>query len=156
MVAGVRYAVDIQLVREIVNPLSLVGLPHAPPEMIGVADHRGAVLPVVDLRARFGVERLEDTGRTKWLIIRPSRRSLRAVALVVDAVTEVFGTSRQARRDLPDISDGDVDRGIEVVYAHEDDLVFVINPAKVASAALRLEDGADSLPPGNDRSGEGS
>ena len=46
----VRYAVEIHRVREIVNPLPIVTLPHAPAEVVGVADHRGDVLPVVDLR----------------------------------------------------------------------------------------------------------
>ena len=47
LVGDVRYAVEIARVREIVNPLATVQLPHAPAEVVGVADHRGDVLPVV-------------------------------------------------------------------------------------------------------------
>ncbi|HJL32604.1 MAG TPA: chemotaxis protein CheW, partial [Polyangiaceae bacterium LLY-WYZ-15_(1-7)] len=54
-VGDVRYAVDILRVREIINPLPLVELPHAPPSVLGVADHRGEVVPVLDLRRRFGL-----------------------------------------------------------------------------------------------------
>ena len=54
-VGDVAYAIEISHVREIVAPLSLTVLPHMPPAVVGVANHRGEVVPVVDLRQRFGV-----------------------------------------------------------------------------------------------------
>src|SRR5687767_5938994 len=88
LVGDVRYAVDILRVREIINPLPVVPLPHAPPVVVGVADHRGQVVPVIDLRRRFGLPLIEITRRTKWIIVRAGER---ASGLVVDAVTDVFG-----------------------------------------------------------------
>ena len=67
VVGDVRYAVDILRVREIINPLPIVALPHAPPAVLGVADHRGLVIPIVDLRRRFGLEPNQTTRRTKWI-----------------------------------------------------------------------------------------
>jgi len=55
-VGNVHYAVPIGRVREISNPLEMVPLPHAPHAVIGVADYRGEVVPVVDLRMRFGMD----------------------------------------------------------------------------------------------------
>jgi purine-binding chemotaxis protein CheW len=142
LVGEVRYAVDIHLVREIVNPLPLVPLPHAPAEIIGVSDHRGNVLPIVDLRVRFGLHGGDVTRRTKWIIVRVPGQA-QAVALVVDAVTDVFGAAERDQRSVPELSRGRDQRGIITVYSYEGSLVFVVDPQIVAAAAKHLE----SLPP---------
>jgi purine-binding chemotaxis protein CheW len=144
LVGDVRYAVDIHLVREIVNPLPFVALPHAPEEVCGVADHRGEVLPIVDLRVRFGLPPVEATRRTKWIIVRLPRQ-LQAVALVVDAVTDVFGASANDQRSVPELSRGRDRRGIANVYSHEGSLVFVVDPYVVAAAAREID--TSSMPP---------
>jgi purine-binding chemotaxis protein CheW len=144
LVGEVRYAVEIHIVREIVNPLPTVTLPHAPAEVLGVADHRGDVLPVVDLRCRFGLPRAEATRRTKWIIVRLPHRA-QPVALVVDAVTDVFGAGHREQRNLPEIGSGAERRGIANVYSHEGSLVFVVDPQVVASAADEID--TSTIPP---------
>src|SRR5690242_7629554 len=89
VVGEVEYAVPIGRVREIANPLPVVELPRAPPGVGGVADYRGDVVPVVDLRVRFGLPNLDTTRKTKWIVIDVGGRF---AALVVDYVTDVFGT----------------------------------------------------------------
>ena len=138
LVGTVRYAVDIQLVREIVNPLPFVSLPHAPDEVIGVSDHRGEVLPIVDLRIRFGIRNPESTRRTKWIIARTSRHAT-PVALVVDEVADVFGAGPEEQRAVPELGRGEDLRGISTVYAQRGELVFVVDAAAVSSAVERLD-----------------
>jgi purine-binding chemotaxis protein CheW len=150
LVGDVRYAVEISKVREIVNPQPMVGLPHAPPEVVGVADHRGDVLPVVDLRVRFGLPPAELSRRTKWIIVRVPERST-AVALVVDAVTDVFGAGREDQRNVPELGTGGRRRGISTVYARQGGLVFVVDTVTVTSAVAELD--PKTLPP---RLGEGA
>jgi len=135
-VGDVRYAAEILRVREIINPLSLVALPHAPRAVVGVADHRGEVVPVVDLRLRFGLPTVEPTRRTKWIIVEVDQRS---VGLVVDGVTEVFGAGDPESRDVPELGVGDAARGIAAVYKHEDRLVFVLDLDRVAAPAEALD-----------------
>jgi purine-binding chemotaxis protein CheW len=144
LVGDVRYAVDIHLVREIVNPLPFVTLPHAPEEVCGVADHRGEVLPIVDLRVRFGLPPTPPTRRTKWIIVRLPARA-QSVALVVDAVTDVFGASVNDQRTVPELSSGRDRRGIANVYSHDGKLVFVVDPHVVAAAARDID--RSSMPP---------
>jgi len=132
LVGDVRYAVDILRVREVVNPLPVVALPHAPPVVVGVADHRGEVIPVVDLRRRFALPPLPDAGRSKWIIVRIADRS---VGLVVDQVTDVFGTGAPDRREIPELGVGDAARGVSSVYAHDGTLVFVVDVDRLAAAA---------------------
>jgi purine-binding chemotaxis protein CheW len=144
LVGEVRYAVDIHLVREIVNPLPIVPLPHAPAEIIGVSDHRGFVLPIVDLRVRFGLGFGDITRRTKWIIVRVPN-SEQSVALVVDAVADVFGAGKADERSVPELGQGRDLRGISNVYSHDRTLVFVVDPNIVTSAAQQLD--PKTIPP---------
>jgi purine-binding chemotaxis protein CheW len=137
-VGDVRYAVDIASVREIVNPLPFVTLPHAPLEVLGVADHRGQVLPIVNLRERFGLPTAESTRRTKWLVV-VADHSDSPVALVVDSVTEVFGAAADQHRDIPVLGGGEDRRGISAAYKYRDGLVFVIEPSLVTSATRDID-----------------
>lgn len=136
LVGDVRYAVHILRVREIINPLPLVAMPHAPAVVIGVADHRGEVVPVIDLRRRFGLPPSEASRRTKWIIIRTNDRP---VGLVVDAVTDVFAAGTSEQREVPKLGAGDSARGIAEVYVHDGSLVFVIDVDRVAAPAESVD-----------------
>jgi purine-binding chemotaxis protein CheW len=146
LVGDVMYAVRIEVVREIVNPLPVVELPRAPHTVKGVADYRGDVVPIVDLRERFGLEPAQRSRRTKWIVLdtgprRPgvasspagnasasgSGPAIRYAALVVDAVTEVFGLAGGELRPAPPLGVGDEARGIEGVTTLGSRLVFVLD-----------------------------
>ncbi len=153
LVGDVAYAVRIEAVREIVNPLDVVELPRAPIAVRGVASFRGDVVPVVDLRTRFALGPSESTRKNKWIVIdvaakpklvahepAPPKVAGRYVALVVDSVTEVFGTGGEAIRPAPSLGSGDDLRGIEGVASYEGNLVFVLDVrafGALADAALR-------------------
>jgi purine-binding chemotaxis protein CheW len=166
VVGEVDYAIAIARVREISNPLGLVALPHAPRSVIGVADYRGEVVPVVDLRRRFGLAPTEVTRKTKWLIIdvgpnpggedhaeaastfrrtqartRPPETESKPLwqspllALVVDAVTEVFGTGGADLRPAPGLGAGEDARGLAGVASHRGGLVFVLDTGRMRDLA---------------------
>lgn len=132
----VHYAIEIGRVREIIHPIPFVAIPHAPPSVIGVADHRGAVVPVLDTRHRFGLARVEATRRTRWIIVdaKPNR-----VALVVDEVSDVFGTQPEEQRSVPALGAGDESRGITAVYSSRGRLTFVIDVDRVAMTAATVD-----------------
>lgn len=124
VVGDVAYAVAIGIVKEIVNPASLTELPHAPAAVAGVMDHRGEVVPVVDLRVRFGLPPSPDPRRAKWILIDVEGRS---VGLAVDRVTEVFGTGGTEIKPAPALGEGDDERGIVGVTTHDRVLTFVLD-----------------------------
>ncbi len=144
LVGDVMYAVRIDVVREIVNPLPVVDLPRAPFTVKGVADYRGEVVPVVDLRERFGLDPTELPRKAKWIVLDVGPRppavgapspspssspstSARYAALVVDSVTEVFGLAGGELRPAPPLGAGDDARGIEGVTTLGSRLVFVLD-----------------------------
>jgi purine-binding chemotaxis protein CheW len=136
VVGDVEYAITIGAVREISNPLDIVALPRAPAGICGVADFRGEVVPVIDMRARFGLPTAPPTRRTKWIVVDLGGRT---TALVVDAVTDVFGGLDI--KQPPVLGGGEEHRGIVGVTKHEGVLVFVLD-------VRRLRDLTDDLASG--------
>ena len=126
-VGDVSYAVPIGDVREIVNPLVLTELPHAPAAVVGVADHRGDVIAVVDLRVRFGLPPLGDRERGKWILVQVEGR---LIGLVVDRVFDVFGTSGAEIRPPPTLGGGEDARGILGVTSYDGALTFVLDVSR--------------------------
>lgn len=124
VVGDVNYAIDIGRVREIVNPLPVTPLPYTPAEVAGVADHRGEVVPVIDLRVRFNLGKKAEERGTKWILVTVGKR---VVGLVVDSVTEVFGAAGEEIRPTPEVGGNRDMRGINGVAKHEGKLVFVLD-----------------------------
>ncbi len=128
IVGDVHYAVPIARVKEIANALEVVPLPHSPREVIGVADYRGEVVPVIDLRTRFGLPVADRTRKSKWIVVDVAGR---AAALIVDAVSDVFGTGGAELRPTPLLGGGDDLRGIAGVTNHGGAMVFVLDTARM-------------------------
>ena len=148
-VGGVHYAADIMRVREILNPLPLVATPHSPPFVIGVADHRGSVVPIVDLRKRFDLPP-SDSSRGKWVLAEALGRE---VGLAVDEVTQVFGRPTEGLREPPELMRGPAGNYVEGVLSIQGELVFVLDLDRLsglsdAIAALGPTGTAGNLPPG--------
>ena len=90
------------------------------------------------------------TRRTKWIVVDVAGR---LVALVVDAVTEVFGTGGAELRPAPSLGGGDDVRGIAGVTTHEGGLVFVLgHRAASASSPSRSPAGRARIGPATRRS----
>ena len=86
MVAGEEYCLDILKVQEIIRMVSITWLPRKPSYIIGVINLRGEIIPIVDLRTKFGIEKKAYTKFTRILIVQIEER---LVGMVVDKVEEV-------------------------------------------------------------------
>jgi len=85
--ANEHYGVDIAAVESIIKLQPITFVPHAPSFVEGVTNLRGAVLPVIDLRKRFGLPAEEATKETRIVVVEMDSTT---VGMVVDAVTEVL------------------------------------------------------------------
>jgi len=91
MLAGESFAIGILAIREIIEYHSLTEVPMMPPCVRGVINLRGAVVPVMDLLARFGRAASPVTKRTCIVIVEMEQGGERQViGVVVDAVNEVL------------------------------------------------------------------
>lgn len=92
---GEMYAISITGVKEIIEYGRLTAIPMAPQCLRGVINLRGAVVPVVDLAIRFGLEPVPQTRRTCIVIVEVLNGTERQdVGIVVDAVSEVIEIRR--------------------------------------------------------------
>ena len=94
LLSGEMYAVGILNVKEIIEYGQLTEIPMLPAFIRGVINLRGAVVPVIDLSARFGGHQTETSRRTCIVIIElSSGEEHHDIGVVVDAVSEVLEVS---------------------------------------------------------------
>ncbi|BBD79416.1 chemotaxis protein CheW [Aerosticca soli] len=98
--ADEEYAIAILAVREIRGWSPVTRIPQAPPYVLGVLNLRGAIVPVIDLRLRFGLPREEYGPTTVVVIISVGGRYF---GVVVDGVSDVLDVDDAAIRPVPDM-----------------------------------------------------
>jgi purine-binding chemotaxis protein CheW len=86
--AGELYALPVARIQEIQRARGITRVPHAPPPVRGIANLRGKVLVVVDLRLRLGLPPAVADERSRILVVSSRQRSL---GLLVDAAHQVLG-----------------------------------------------------------------
>jgi len=96
--ANELYGVNIAMVESIIKMQAITQLPHTPPYVKGVTNLRGSVLPVIDLRKRFGLDGREDSKQTRIMIV--TLGNIKA-GIIVDGVSEVLRISDETIEPLP-------------------------------------------------------
>lgn len=89
------YGVAVMRVREIICMTEVTSIPQLPAHVKGVINLRGKIIPILDLRCRFELSRIENTERTCIIVVqvRSSRGGHCLTGLIVDAVEEVIQVS---------------------------------------------------------------
>jgi Chemotaxis signal transduction protein len=88
--AAEEYGIEILKVQEIIGLMPLTKVPRTPHFIRGVINLRGKVIPIVDLRLKFGMEIKEDTRRTSLIVVKIKRSGHHVtMGLIVDDVYEV-------------------------------------------------------------------
>lgn len=139
-VADVIYSVPVEQVQEILQPMPLTPLPHAPPGIIGAVEHREEVVPVLDLAARLGHGPTKEPKR-KWVLLRGHGRT---IGIVVGQVLEVFEIAESSIREAPDVGDVEA-RAATAVLNYRSKMAFVLSMesiAKLADVVLRESESA--------------
>ncbi len=86
-----EYGVEILHVREIIGLMDITHVPRTAPHIRGVLNLRGKVIPVVDLRLKFGMERIEPTEHTVIIVVQHQLGDCSVTTgLLVDEVLEVL------------------------------------------------------------------
>jgi purine-binding chemotaxis protein CheW len=103
-------------------------VPGSPSHLAGIIQIRGRVLPVIDLRVRFGMEPQPPTLDSRVVVVRSAER---AVALLADRAREVVRIDPTQFRDAPDVG-GDAGQGFVKSVAHAGErLVMLLDVPKV-------------------------
>jgi purine-binding chemotaxis protein CheW len=101
--ADERYGLDIATVYEIIRHQPITAVPQAPSFVEGVINLRGRIIPVVDLRDRFGFPAGELTKATRIVVCEAGGTR---VGLIVDGVSEVLLVGTDAIEPTPDVAAG--------------------------------------------------
>lgn len=103
MLADEEYGVDILRVQGIQGWSPVTPIPRAPEFVLGVTNLRGAVVPIIDLRKRFGIAEQEFGPTTVVIVVNVEDDSQRRVmGMVVDGVSEVYALDSEAVQPPPD------------------------------------------------------
>ena len=102
VLSGEEFGVDILCVQEIRVLSTVTELPNKPDYLKGVINLRGVIIPIVDLRQRFGSEPLEYNDKTVTIILRSQQSDKpMVVGIIVDAVSEVYKFDASSIRKAP-------------------------------------------------------
>lgn len=86
---GERFAIDADLVREILDVVPVTEVPHAQPHVNGLINVRGKVVPLADLRLRLDMPRTEATIDTRIVVVEVELDGPTVIGLLADKVFEV-------------------------------------------------------------------
>ena len=101
--ADEEYGIGILKIKEIIGMLPVTMVPQTPEFLKGVINLRGKVIPVVDLRLRFGMEEMEYTERICIIVVEiTGQTGMIQMGIVVDAVSEVLSIKAEEIEDTPD------------------------------------------------------
>ncbi len=99
-VEGEEFAIDILSVQEIIRMVDLTPVPKTASYVEGVINLRGRIVPVINLRQRFGMPDVPRTAQSRIVIVYVRKR---AVGLLVDAVSEVMRVAKSQIEAAPSI-----------------------------------------------------
>jgi purine-binding chemotaxis protein CheW len=122
------YGVDIGAVAEIIRMESITRVPRAPEFVEGVINLRGRIIPVIDLRKRFGLPEGEQTRQSRIIIVEIGGMT---IGMIVDAVLEVLRIPAETIEPPPAVVDG-----VDVAYLRgialwEERMIILLNLQKI-------------------------
>ncbi len=116
------YGLEILKVREIIGTMDITSVPRTAPYVKGVINLRGRVIPVVDLRRKFGMDEIDWTTETCIIVVRVRGMDM---GLLVDRVREVLDIASDAIEAAPEMGDA-ADAGFLLGLGKTDDGVTIL------------------------------
>lgn len=127
-----EYGVDILMVQEIRGYDTVTKIPDAPEFIKGVINLRGTIVPVVDLRIKFRMDKVEYNASTVMIILNIDRR---VVGMVVDSVSDVMNLLPKQIRPAPEFGGAIDTRFITGIGTLDDRLLILVDIQKLLRSA---------------------
>jgi purine-binding chemotaxis protein CheW len=132
--AGEEYGVEILCVQEIKGWENVTRVPYTPRYLLGVMNLRGVIVPVIDLRLRFGLPARAMDASTVVVVVRVrSSHGEKTAGIVVDAVSEVYSVAPQDIKPAPSLVDHACVRGLATV---DGKMVMMLDMDRLVSACI--------------------
>jgi purine-binding chemotaxis protein CheW len=123
-----EYGIPVQKVREIIKAMEITTVPQVAPYVKGVINLRGKVIPVADLRIKFGLPEAEYTDRTCIIVVEMAlRSSVALVGVVVDTVSDVVSISTEEIEEAPEVGDQNGSGCVEALAKVKGAVKIIVN-----------------------------
>jgi len=122
-----EYAVPILSIQEIIKPFSWTRVPQVPNYVLGVFNLRGSVIPLIDLRQKFGLPQRNHNEETRFFVLRDEDD---VAGFVIDRLTMAIRIKKTDIGPAPDTISGD-DTMIDGVGKQEDRIITILKVAKL-------------------------
>ena len=117
-----EYAVPILSIQEIIKPFPWTRVPQVPKYVLGVFNLRGSVIPLIDLRLKFGLPPKRQSDDTRFIVIRDGDD---VAGFVIDRLTMAIRIKKENVGPPPDTVNGD-DTIIDGVGKQEDKIITIL------------------------------
>jgi purine-binding chemotaxis protein CheW len=129
------FAVDVSGVREVLDFTTVTRVPRTPDFMKGVINLRGSVVPVVDLRLKFGLQETEQTVDTCIIVLEVQLDGdTMVIGAIADSVSEVFELDPAQIEPPPRIGTRFESEFISGMGKHNDDFIIILDVDRVFSS----------------------
>ena len=118
------FCIEIKQIRELRRWSPVTALPHSSPDVLGVINLRGSVIPIVDLAARFGLPAIERDERNVIVIVACGGQTF---GLLVQSVSEILTVQADQIQETPDVQSEATRRSVTGVFSVKDDLIRILD-----------------------------
>lgn len=131
--AGESYGIEILKVQEIRGWESIRKLPNTPAYVKGALNLRGSIVPIIDLRERFGMEKVEYTATTVVIVmsIQTENKGVSIMGIVADAVSDVLDINLSDIKDSPNLGSNINTRYIRGMYVGKKIMTLLLDVDKL-------------------------
>lgn len=140
IMADEEYGVDILSVQEIRGWEITTQIPNAPPYVKGVINLRGTIVPIVDLRQKFGITQLNYGPTTVVIVVKVLlEQGQKIIGIVVDAVSDVFSIGDTSVRAAPDFGNDTDLRFIKGLANVQDKMIILLDINTLLGTEILLD-----------------
>lgn len=135
--AGEEYGVAILCVQEIKGWEGVTRVPYAPNYLLGVMNLRGVIVPVIDLRTRFGLAARAPDGSSVVIVVRVhTAHGEKTAGIVVDAVSEVYSVPADQIKATPDLGVSTDRACVHGLASVEEKMVMLLDIDKLVASCI--------------------
>ncbi len=134
--ANEHYGVEISSVESIIKMQEITRIPHSPSFVEGITNLRGIVLPVIDLRKRFGLSAQEISRDSRIMVVALGTMK---VGMIVDAVSEVLRVQSESIEPPPSMTTSSRANFITGIAKLNDILVILLDMSKILTMDEQAE-----------------
>jgi purine-binding chemotaxis protein CheW len=130
-----NFGLEILKVQEIIGLMNITAVPRTPSFVRGVINLRGKVIPVIDLRLKFGMQAKDDTELTCVMVVQVTMNdSLVTMGVIVDQVSEVMEIKAEQVEPPPSFGGSEAEKFLLGMGKFQDNVVMLLDVQQILSA----------------------